>query len=77
MGSVGFYRLSKGSKAQNRLRTLVLYCRGLNSFVTSKTKNNTDRKLRNLTYLCIVHGPGTSVGIATGYGLDGPVIESR
>jgi hypothetical protein len=23
------------------------------------------------------HGPGSSVGIATGYGLDGPVIESR
>jgi hypothetical protein len=22
-------------------------------------------------------GPGSSVGIATGYGLDGPVIESR
>ena len=27
---------------------------------------------------CIVHcGPGSSVGIATGYGLDGPGIESR
>jgi hypothetical protein len=24
-----------------------------------------------------VHGPGTSVGIATGYGLDSPGIESR
>jgi hypothetical protein len=23
------------------------------------------------------HGPGSSVGIATGYGLDGPGIESR
>ena len=31
--------------------------------------------------LCIVHkkecGPGSSVGIAAGYGLDGPGIESR
>ena len=26
-------------------------------------------------YLC--SGPGSSVGIATGYGLDGPGIESR
>ena len=24
-----------------------------------------------------VHGPGSSVGITTGYGLDGPGIESR
>jgi hypothetical protein len=27
-----------------------------------------------IVYKC---GPGSSVGIATGYGLDGPVIESR
>jgi hypothetical protein len=26
---------------------------------------------------CIICGPGSSVGIATGYGLDGPGIESR
>jgi hypothetical protein len=25
----------------------------------------------------ILRGPGSSVGIATGYGLDGPGIESR
>jgi len=25
----------------------------------------------------ILHGPSSSVGIATGYGLDGPGIESR
>jgi hypothetical protein len=25
----------------------------------------------------VLHGPGNSVGIATGYGLDGPGIESR
>ena len=24
-----------------------------------------------------IGGPGSSVGMATGYGLDGPVIESR
>jgi len=33
------------------------------------------------TYICSHHklngGPGSSVGIATGYGLDGPGIESR
>ena len=28
----------------------------------------------DLAYMC---GPGSSVGIATGYGLDGPGIESR
>jgi hypothetical protein len=28
-------------------------------------------------FLCDVGGPGSSVGIATGYGLDGPGIESR
>jgi hypothetical protein len=27
--------------------------------------------------LCEIWGPGSSVGIATGYGLDGPGIESR
>jgi hypothetical protein len=30
-----------------------------------------------LIYLLNSSGPGSSVGIATGYGLDGPVIESR
>jgi hypothetical protein len=25
----------------------------------------------------IISGPGSSVGVATGYGLDGPGIESR
>ena len=28
-------------------------------------------------YLCRICGPGSVVGIATGYGLDGPGIESR
>ena len=27
--------------------------------------------------ICISYGPGSSVGIATDYGLDGPGIESR
>jgi hypothetical protein len=26
---------------------------------------------------CVISGPGSVVGIATGYGLDGPEIESR
>ena len=26
---------------------------------------------------CVISGPGSVVGIATGYGLDGPRIESR
>ena len=33
-----------------------------------------DRFVVNLVYLT---GPGSSVSIVTGYGLDGPVIESR
>ena len=32
---------------------------------------------RNIDFNTFVGGPGTSVGIATGYGLDGPGIESR
>ena len=35
---------------------------------------------RTFMFICFVHvspGPGSSVGIATGYGLDGPGIESR
>jgi len=28
-------------------------------------------------YFSVLCGPGSSVGIATGYGLDGPEIESR
>ena len=27
--------------------------------------------------MCLTSGPGSSVGIATGYGLDGPWMESR
>ena len=31
-----------------------------------------------ISFLCIFfRGPGSSIGIATGYGLDGPGIESR
>jgi hypothetical protein len=30
-----------------------------------------------LSYFLIIGGLGSSVGIATGYGLDGPGIESR
>jgi len=29
------------------------------------------------SYNCLVRGPGSVVGIATGYGLDGPGIESQ
>ena len=29
------------------------------------------------TVYCVLGGPGSSVGIVTGYGLDGPAIESR
>ena len=32
---------------------------------------------RIFKWLCLIRGPGSSVGIATGYGLDGPGIESR
>jgi len=36
------------------------------------------RNLHDLLYSLIsVCGPGSSIGIATGYGLDGPGIESR
>ena len=44
---------------------------------------NKIHKLQNYLYPSIsssylmVSGPGSSVGIATGYGLDGPGIESR
>jgi hypothetical protein len=41
------------------------------SNLLSKT---TDNKLPNYNS---AHGPGSSVGIATGYGLDGPGIESQ
>ena len=34
------------------------------------------KPINNPTYF-LVGGPGSSVGIATGYGLDGPGIESR
>ena len=33
--------------------------------------------LRYLTFICDLGGPSSSVGIATGYALDGPGIESR
>ena len=34
-------------------------------------------KIRNYGIISHVCGPGSSVGIATAYGLDGPGIESR
>jgi len=34
-----------------------------------------ERQILSLTFNC--RGPGSSVGIATAYGLDGPEIESR
>jgi hypothetical protein len=34
------------------------------------------RYIELMTYICC-HGPISSVGITTGYGLDGPEIESR
>jgi len=33
--------------------------------------------LKNVDCLMVGSGPGSSVGIATGYGLDGPGIECR
>jgi len=45
---------------------------------------NTTDELKNKNKICDImsnkvkkSGPGSSVGIATGYGLDGPGIESR
>jgi hypothetical protein len=37
------------------------------------------KQLRTIIFsiICREMGPGSSVGIATGYGLDGPGIESR
>jgi hypothetical protein len=35
------------------------------------------KKILIFAYYCISGGPGSSVGIATDYGLDGPEIESR
>jgi len=43
----------------------------ITQITTSKTRL---RFHKNNNQLC---GPGSSVGIATGYGLDGPAIESR
>ena len=37
-------------------------------------KHLTTRLIRHILHTC---GPGSSVGIATGYGLDDPGIESR
>jgi hypothetical protein len=40
--------------------------------------NNCRIALQEYLYvICIVQGPGSSVGIATGYGLDGQGIESN
>ena len=42
---------------------------------------NNDEELVVLQLMCLFHvfvcGPGSSVGIATGYGPDGPGTESR
>jgi len=55
-------------------------------FIGGVNKNNRDeivgvfirkRSVRKLPELIGRSGPGSSIGIATGYGLDGPGIESR
>jgi hypothetical protein len=40
----------------------------------NNNNNNNNNKIRNYV---TNSGPGSSAGIATGYGLDGPGIESR
>jgi hypothetical protein len=42
--------------------------------IESRRQNDFDNLATHITKLC---GPGSSVGIATGDGLDGPGIESR
>ena len=39
--------------------------------------NTTDKKVVNSLYHYMLRGPSTVDGIRTGYGLDGPRIESR
>ena len=43
--------------------------------VTNLLKNTLSTVFRQMFTSC--SGPGSSVGIENGYGLDGPVIESR
>ena len=42
-----------------------------------KPNNFPHSTLFSITYVCITCGPGSSVGIATDYGLNGPGIESQ
>jgi len=46
----------------------------LNTQTVTGTRNSLIILLKDITGFC---GPGSSVGIATGYGLDGPRFESR
>ena len=45
--------------------------------VTIPTKTNPNQPVLFNVHFNIIRGPGSVVGIATGYGLDGPGIESR
>ena len=40
-------------------------------------KDTVETLRKNIQEPCIISGPGSVVDIATGYGLDGPGIESR
>ena len=61
------------SQINTTANLLLLY-----DFVIQKVCGILTLRKINYSALCInIGGPGSSVGIATGYGLDGPGIESR
>jgi hypothetical protein len=49
---------------------------GFEKLVLASTVNS-PADYSNIVYVPCINGPGSSVGIATGYGLDGPGIECR
>jgi len=83
----GYRDVEKVGKHSSRscVSRFYFYKKGHNSFVgwtegrTCKNQNRWLPKQINYFPMFIVHkcGPGSVVGIATAYGLDGPGIESR
>ena len=53
------------------------YCLEVSLWVCSTEKPFSNKSAYKIINAYVLSGPGSSVGIVTGYGLDGPGIESR
>ena len=69
--------LISNSRGERSEWLMVLYINTNENFNITSSVHFIAQTKQILEYLSFANGPGSSVGIATGYGLDGPGIESK